>query len=117
MAIRFRLGKADADKYPDGDKWFTFDLDALVDQPSSELEKLEAAMDGYSCGQLFAEYQKKTAKSVRVSFWIARRLAGVHEHYSNFDPAIWAADIEPADSGSATEGSGPLGSSPGPGSE
>lgn len=116
MAIRFRLGKADAEKYPGGDQWFTFDLDALMDMPSSEMEKLEAAMDGYSFGQLLAEYGRKTAKSVRTSFWIARRVAGVNEKFSHFDPRIWAADIESAED-ERPEGSDPLESSPVQGSE
>lgn len=116
MAIRFRLGKADAEKYPDGGEWFTFDLDALMDMPSSELEKLEAAMDGYSFGSLLLEYRDKTARSVRTSFWIARRLAGVNEKFANFDPRIWQADVEHVDAEPA-EGSDPLESSPETGSE
>lgn len=115
MAIKFRLGKADAEVYPDGDQWFVFDLDALMDMPSSELELLESAMDGYSFGSLFEEFGRKTARSVRTAFWVARRIAGVNEQYANFDPRLWSAEIEAAGSGPA-EGSGPLESSPETGS-
>lgn len=95
-----RLGPEDAAKYPDGDKWFAWDKDALLDLPASELVSYEDAMGGYTVGQLLVGIRQNSTLAMRAVYFIARRQAGVLEKWENFDPKVWKAEFKLADPGS-----------------
>lgn len=103
MGVQFRLCAADAAKYPEGKKAFTFDLTALLDMSASELMELESHLGGYTIGLLRQEIDSTgSAQALRAAMWIGRRLGGVTEKWEHFDPvvhrAIWEAtddEVEP----------------------
>ncbi len=88
----FHLGEEDAAKYPEGDKWFSYDSDVIYNMRSGELALLEDAMNGFTLANLEEGFGVKSVASLRAIMFLARRLAGVNERWENFDPLIWKAE-------------------------
>ena len=79
------MGDADRERYG-GPEWVEFDIDRLLDMPASELHELEAAMD-VTIAEIVALRDRRSAQALRAQVWIARRMAGVEESFTDFDPA------------------------------
>jgi hypothetical protein len=99
---RFRLCQADRDAYgdpPGTDGWVTFDPDALAELPCSELEAIESA-SGFRIAAFWIASQRVSARGQRAALWIARRMAGLVDDFTTFDPRILLAESEivPAES-------------------
>lgn len=93
-----RLSDADAARYPYGDEWYAFDESALLSKPSSELIALEAAMDGYTIGDLLVGISRRSTGAMRAALWIARKLTHHDiEKYADFDPVVWLAQTRVVD--------------------
>lgn len=89
MAIRFKLGEADAAKYKNGDEWFVYDTAKLRDMPARDLIELESHLGGHSLSQIEADFTGRGGYlGLLGTLYLARRLAGVVEAWDNFDPRL-----------------------------
>lgn len=95
--LLLRLGPEDAEKYPDGDKWFEWDKTTLLNLPASELAAYEDAMGGYTIGQLIIGIAQQSTLAMRAVFFLARRQGGVQEKWQHFNPCVWTAVFKLAD--------------------
>lgn len=95
--VLFQLCDDDAAKYPEGDKWFLWDEEVLLDLPSSKLEELERAMAGIPIADLLIGLRMKSTWAMRAAMFLARRMDGVEEKWQHFDPKIYRINSKSPD--------------------
>jgi len=93
--FRFQLRKEEWDEYERGNEWFTFDIEALDrDMTTDEVIELEAAL-GFSLDQIVTGLLHGGARAKLWAFWIARKQAGIKEDLEFFKPRVRAAAVFP----------------------
>ena len=91
--IRYRLTDEDRAAFG-GPEWVTFDRRELFKLPSSELMKIETAINA-TVGQFLTSALQGSAFGTKATIFIARRFAGIKEDFEKFDPHIFEMDSEP----------------------
>lgn len=93
-ALRLRMCAADRKRYG-GPEWVDYQYDAILDLPFDEVVTLEETI-GFSMARLNGvERPLYTARGLRATLWIARRLAGESDDWEKFKPNIQRIDALP----------------------
>ena len=88
------LGPADQGKYERGTEQFIFDEAMLAEVDCEFLESVEEELDTSLVDLLSQAEIRRSVKDLRRVTWIARRLAGITESYTEFTPNVFACRYE-----------------------
>ena len=106
------LGPADQDRYKRGTEKFVFDETDLTKVECQVLEGIEEEMDCSLVDLLDQAEIRRSMKDLRRVIWIARRLAGVTEPYTEFTPNVLACKYERLPDPTNARDSGPTQTTP-----
>lgn len=101
------LGPADQGKYERGTEQFLFDEALLTQVDCGFLEAIEDELDTSLVDLLSQAEIRRSVKDLRRVLWIARRLAGITEPYTEFTPNVFACRYERLPDPTPARDSGP----------